>query len=99
MLHQSTAVVCYNDKLAINLLRFCRQQGIRVPEDIQIVGFDDISFSSLVSPALTTIHQPIAEMGRKAVDIIFRYAEGREYSEKNVFDVRLVERETTMRKK
>ena len=68
-----------------------------MPEDIQIVGFDDIRFSSLVSPAVTTIHQPITEMGKRAVEIIFRYAEGSEYSEKNVFDVYLVERETTMR--
>ena len=91
-------IVAANDMVAISSYKVLRGRGIRVPEDIQIVGFDDISFSSLVSPALTTIHQPIAEMGRKAVDIIFRYAEGREYSEKNVFDVRLVERETTMRK-
>ncbi len=92
-------IVAANDMVAISSYKVLRSKGIRVPEDIQIVGFDDISFSSLVSPALTTIHQPIAEMGRKAVDIIFRYAEGREYSEKNVFDVRLVERETTMRKR
>lgn len=91
-------IVAANDMVAISSYKVLRSRGIRVPEDIQIVGFDDIRFGSLTSPALTTIHQPIEEMGKRAVDIIFRYAEGGEYREKNVFDVYLVERETTKRR-
>jgi DNA-binding LacI/PurR family transcriptional regulator len=94
---ETDGIVAANDMVAISSYKVLRSKGIRVPEDIQIVGFDDIRFSSLVSPAVTTIHQPITEMGKRAVEIIFRYAEGSEYSEKNVFDVYLVERETTMR--
>ena len=94
---ETDGIVATNDMVAISSYKVLRSKGIRVPEDIQIVGFDDIRFSSLVSPAVTTIHQPITEMGKRAVEIIFRYAEGSEYSEKNVFDVYLVERETTMR--
>ena len=93
---ETDGIVAANDMVAISSYKVLRSKGIRVPEDIQIVGFDDIRFSSLVSPAVTTIHQPITEMGKRAVEIIFRYAEGSEYSEKNVFDVYLVERETTM---
>ena len=93
---ETDGIVATNDMVAISSYKVLRSKGIRVPEDIQIVGFDDIRFSSLVSPAVTTIHQPITEMGKRAVEIIFRYAEGSEYSEKNVFDVYLVERETTM---
>lgn len=91
-------IVAANDMVAISSYKVLRSKGIRVPEDIQIVGFDDIRFSSLISPAVTTIHQPITEMGKRAVEIIFQYAEGKGYSEKNVFDVYLVERETTMRR-
>ena len=94
---ETDGIVATNDMVAISSYKVLRSKCIRVPEDIQIVGFDDIRFSSLVSPAVTTIHQPITEMGKRAVEIIFRYAEGSEYSEKNVFDVYLVERETTMR--
>jgi GntR family transcriptional regulator of arabinose operon len=70
MLHQSTAVVCYNDKLAINLLRFCRQQGIRVPEDISIVGIDDSKYSSICEVPLTTVRHPHQVLGEAAAKML-----------------------------
>ena len=70
MLHQSTAVVCYNDKLAINLLRFCRQQGIRVPEDISIVGIDDSKYSSICEVPLTTVRHPHQILGETAAKML-----------------------------
>ena len=70
MLHQSTAVVCYNDKLAINLLRFCRQQGIRVPEDISIVGIDDSKYSSICEVPLTTVRHPHQILGEAAAKML-----------------------------
>lgn len=91
-------IVAANDMVAISTYKVLRSRGIRVPEDIQLVGFDDIGFSSLVSPELTTIRQPIEDMGKRAVEIIFRYAGGKDFQEENVFDVSLVERETTVRK-
>jgi len=58
-----TAVVCANDLIAIGALDAARYRGLRVPEDLAVVGFDDIEAASLVSPALTTILNPAHEIG------------------------------------
>ena len=62
-----TAVVAYNDLMAMGLLRACREAGIGVPEDLSIVGFDDIFGADLTSPALTTVRTPMRELGEHAV--------------------------------
>ena len=62
-----SAVFCYNDMTAIGLLRAARAAGMSVPGDLAVVGFDDIPFASFVYPSLTTISQPKAEMGKRAV--------------------------------
>lgn len=91
-------VVAANDMVAISVYKVLRSRGIRVPEDVQIVGFDDIGFSTLVSPEVTTIRQPVLEMGRRAVDIIYRFGNGQAFERESVFDVQLIERETTRRR-
>jgi LacI family transcriptional regulator len=63
-----SAIVCYNDLTAIGVLGELRARGIRVPDDISVVGYDDIAAASWVTPPLTTIAQPKAEMGRLAVE-------------------------------
>jgi len=65
-----TAVFCYNDMTAIGLLRDVRQAGLTVPQDVSIVGFDDIPVASYVCPALTTIAQPKFEMGQQATEMV-----------------------------
>lgn len=65
--HLPTAVLAYNDQMAVGALRHLRQQHIDVPADVSIVGFDDIFASSLVTPALTTIAAPLRRMGAIAV--------------------------------
>jgi DNA-binding LacI/PurR family transcriptional regulator len=65
-----TAVFCYNDMTAIGLLRDVRQVGLTVPQDLSIVGFDDIPFASYVCPALTTLAQPKFEMGQQATEMV-----------------------------
>lgn len=62
-----TAIATANDQQAIGLLRCSRDMGIRVPEDLSIVGFDDIPLASLVLPRLTTIRQPIQEIAEIAI--------------------------------
>ena len=62
-----TAVVAYNDLMAMGLLRACRDAGIGVPEDLSIVGFDDIFGADLTSPTLTTVRSPMRELGEHAV--------------------------------
>ena len=61
-----TAVFCYSDTYALQLIRLLQAKGIRIPEDISIVGFDDMPLASLTGPALTTIQQPKYELGTTA---------------------------------
>ena len=71
-----TAIACYNDLTAIGALRALRAAGRRVPEDVSVIGFDDIAAASWVVPTLTTIGQAKAEMGRLAVEYLVRALEG-----------------------
>jgi len=64
-----SAVFCYNDMTAIGLLSAAQQAGLSVPDDLAVVGFDNIPFASHVSPPLTTIAQPQHDMGRQAMDM------------------------------
>jgi DNA-binding LacI/PurR family transcriptional regulator len=66
-----TALLCANDLMAIGALEYCRSAGIRVPEDLSIVGFDDVPIASLLTPALTTVRQPAREMGYAAAKLLF----------------------------
>lgn len=65
-----TALMCGNDMIAIGALRAARQLGIAVPEQLSVVGFDDIPWASIVTPALTTVHQPVAEMAATALTLL-----------------------------
>ena len=64
-----TAVFCYNDMTAIGLIYAARCSGLAVPQDIAVVGFDDIPFATYFHPPLTTIAQPKAEMGSLAMEM------------------------------
>lgn len=72
-----TAVVCYNDMTAIGALRALKDRGLGVPQDMSLVGFDDIEFASYVDPPLTTIHQPKDEMGRLAMWMLLDLLSGK----------------------
>jgi DNA-binding LacI/PurR family transcriptional regulator len=65
-----TAVFCYNDMLAIGGLMACRERGIAVPEELSLVGFDDVNAASYVAPQLTTICQPREQMGKLAMHVM-----------------------------
>ena len=77
-----TAVFVANDQMAFGVLEVAEQQGIRVPEEIAVVGFDDTNFSARVRPALTTIRQPFSEMGRKALEILSTMIDQKHHAEK-----------------
>ena len=64
------AVVCANDQMAIGVLRAFAAGGVRVPEDIAVVGFDDIALGSLYDPTLTTVHQPMRMLGERACALL-----------------------------
>ena len=73
-----TAVFAANDLMAIGLMHGFRDAGIRVPEDISVVGFDDIPVAAHVAPPLTTVHQDFPELGRRAVQLLLSQMRGDE---------------------
>jgi LacI family transcriptional regulator len=71
-----TAIFAFNDNVAIGVINVARRLGLRVPDDLSVVGFDDTSQATIVSPALTTVRQPLAELGRMGVSLLMRLVEG-----------------------
>jgi DNA-binding LacI/PurR family transcriptional regulator len=67
-----TAVSCFNDLVAIGVMQACADLGRRVPDDVAVVGFDDIALASLVTPALTTMHVPRFHLGEMLMDLLLR---------------------------
>jgi DNA-binding LacI/PurR family transcriptional regulator len=72
-----TALLCANDLMAIGAMEYCKLAGIRVPEDVSVVGFDDLPFACLLTPRLTTVRQPAHEMGHRAATLLFDILEGK----------------------
>jgi len=71
-----TAVFCANDQMAIGFIKAVRDAGLAVPEDVSVAGFDDIEYANLFSPALTTMRQPRAEIGRSAAEYLVAHMTG-----------------------
>ena len=93
-----TAVFAFNDNMAVAVVREARKRGLRVPEDLSVVGFDDSEQAGIVTPALTTVRQPLAEMGRMAVSLLLRLLENQRVEGLNVeLQTRLVVRDSTAR--
>lgn len=94
------AFVCGNDITAAWLMRTLGEIGLKVPEDILVTGFNDVSISWLSSPAITTVRQPTDVLGRIALQRLFaRIADAKLPAEEILVDAPLVVRESTMRKK
>jgi len=87
-----TAVFCYNDMTAIGAMTMAQQQGLRVPEDISIIGYDDIAFTAYTTPPLTTIRQRKYEMGRQATEMALALLNGGEAVENVLVPGQLVVR-------
>ncbi|MBU8902038.1 MAG: GntR family transcriptional regulator [Victivallales bacterium] len=91
-----TAVFCVNDYIAIGVIKRIEELGLRVPEDIAIVGFDDLPISSMIGVPLTTVSQPKYEIGKAAGEILIDKIEGKSPAELKeiVLDVELVIRDS-----
>jgi LacI family repressor for deo operon, udp, cdd, tsx, nupC, and nupG len=72
-----TAVFCFNDEMAIGVIDAARRRGVRLPQQLSIVGFDDIRFARHVDPPLTTIAQPMREIGQNTVRVLLEILGGR----------------------
>ena len=79
-----TAVLCCSDTFAVMLMNACFRQGIRVPDDLSIIGFDDSYTGKLCRPTLSTVHQDIAEKGHLATKTLFEMIRGERPSENEI---------------
>jgi GntR family transcriptional regulator of arabinose operon len=86
-----TAIVCYNDQLALQVINFIKEIGLKVPDDISIVGVDDYKFSKYMNPGLTTIRHPQEKMGLDAGKMIIDMINKQSVSSK-IYEPELIER-------
>jgi LacI family transcriptional regulator len=94
---QFSAVVCANDQMVSGAISVCLEQGIRVPEDLSFVGYDNIPFARYISPKLTTVNNPIHEMGKMAALWLLRHIyKNDQIAVANIFTPELVERESAI---
>lgn len=91
----ATAVFVGNDQMALGLLRAFNEAGIRVPQDVSVVGFDDQPESGYFTPPLTTVRQDFEELGRRCIDIMLKGIEERESVGTTVVEPELVLRQST----
>ena len=91
------AIFAFNDLLALGCLRAARDLGLEVPKQLSIIGYDDIEISAYLSPALTTIRQPIYALGTTAVDQLIARLEGTPFPGQTQLAPRLVERDSVAR--
>lgn len=93
-----TLVVCANDVVAVGALRILRQHGVRVPDEVALLGFDDIPWAELLEPPLSTVRQPVADIGRRAVHLLqARIAEPEKARQLETLPVTFVSRGSTAR--
>jgi LacI family transcriptional regulator len=86
-----TAIFCANDLLAIGVIHGLRNRGLRAPDDVAVVGYDDVELAAMTDPPLTTIHQPTYELGATAYELLRSGSE----PEQRSFSPRLVLRESS----
>jgi DNA-binding LacI/PurR family transcriptional regulator len=93
---RATAVFCYNDTTAMGLLAACYRQGLVVPDNLSIIGFDDSDMAAYALPPLTTMRQPRFELGQRAMRMLLAVLNG-EQPENQIVPSELVVRSTTSR--
>jgi len=78
------AVVCGNDLIAVGVIEVCNRLGIRVPQDVVVSGYDDISLARMCRPSLTTVRQPINELTERSIDLLLMRARDRDRPAKHL---------------
>lgn len=95
---EATLIVAGNDLIAISAIRWLTEHGVSVPEDVSITGFDNIGWTDVVTPRLTTIAQPLGAIGAKAVELLQESMSGAKISTgRTIIDVTLIERDSVKR--
>lgn len=91
---QPTAIMCVNDLVALGVIRCLRKRGIKVPDDIAVVGYDDVPFAAELSTSLTTVRQPTYQLGYTAAALLLADADGAGDHRQVLFQPELVVRES-----
>ncbi len=89
------AVMTSGDRLAVRVLRYLRLNGIRVPEQVQVIGYSNSEFGSYCVPELTSIDSCVEELSKEAVKILLKVLDGETMEENKVFKARIIPREST----
>lgn len=92
-----TAVCCASDLMALGAMRAIRARRLRVPEDISVTGFDDLFFAAYLTPPLTTVRQPLRQMGQLAMEVLFKLMSGQEATAQTKVEAELVVRGSTVK--
>ncbi len=91
-----TAIICANDSMALGAMSNLHKAGLRVPEDMSIIGFDNIDIASQVTPALTTVSVPVAGIAERAFEMLRLLIDGKAVENRHIaLDAHLVERDST----
>ncbi|WP_433208588.1 LacI family DNA-binding transcriptional regulator [Dactylosporangium sp. CS-047395] len=90
-----TAVACVNDVVALAVIRALQARGLSVPDDLSVVGYDDLPWAAHVRPALTTVQRPIRELGRVAAELLLSETATSHRHQELVFPPRLIVRSST----
>ena len=96
---KQTAAFVTADVLAVGLVKGLLQHGLRIPQDLSVVGFDDVYLSRICYPSLTTVHQDIARKGAEAVRLIMEAAAGAHERMECILPLTLVERDSVMERR
>ena len=94
--NKATAIIAGNDMIALSVIRELKGLGVKVPEQVSIIGFDNVPWCDLVDPRLSTVSMPLAEIGLQAVRILFEQIDGKSINKQQEFvvDLKVVERES-----
>lgn len=91
--HSFDSVLCASDRLAIGAMKYLNYRHVKVPDDVAVIGFDDIPLASQIRPKLTTIRQPLIKEGEEAANMIFRFLTG-EHVKPQILPMKLIQRES-----
>ena len=89
------AIMAAADPIAMGAIKYLKQQGLRVPKDVRVIGFDNNEFCEVIEPPLTTIAQPIDKLGKKAAQTLFNKIDGSKVEERILFEGELIQRDST----
>ncbi|MDU4882387.1 LacI family DNA-binding transcriptional regulator [uncultured Clostridium sp.] len=84
-----------SDLIAAQVIQVCNELNIRIPQDIKLIGFDDVEIAKLTTPTITTIHQPIKEMAKLAIELVDSKYKNIEVNEQTILPIELVVRNST----